>query len=164
MFSDRVDQGRLLAACEIAQCLLVVVILVWLPPLGVLLVLLFLKATAATIADPAARSAVPALVADTDLTAANAMLGGLRQIAAVVGPLLGGVLVATVEVRGALGVDAVSFVVGAILLLRLPRVTPCTARRSREDGCAARVMGGRAIRHVASRSRERWRSRSSSWV
>jgi MFS family permease len=124
VFSDRVDQRRLLAACEIVQCLLVVVILVWLPPLGMLLVLLFLKATAVTIADPAARSAVPALVADSDLVAANAMLGGLRQIAAVVGPLLGGVLVATVDVRGALGVDAVSFVVGAILLLRLPPLRP----------------------------------------
>jgi MFS family permease len=148
VFSDRVDQRRLLAACEIAQCLLVVVILVWLPPLAVLLVLLFLKATAATIADPAARSAVPALVVDSDLVAANAMLGGLRQIADVVGPLLGGVLVATVNVRGALGVDAVSFVVGAILLLRLPALRPALVDDHKETGVLRASWAG--LRYLVS--------------
>jgi MFS family permease len=148
VFADRVDQRRLLAACEVAQCLLVVVILVWLPPLAPLLVLLFLKATAATIADPAARSAVPALVADSDLVAANAMLGGLRQIAQIVGPLLGGVLVATVDVRGALGVDAVSFVVGAILLLRLPVLRPAVPDDQEDSGVLRASWAG--LRHVAS--------------
>ncbi len=148
VFSDQIDLRRLLAACEIAQCLLVVVILAWLPPLGPLLVLLFLKGTASTIADPAARSAVPALVADSDLVAANAMLGGLRQIAQVVGPLLGGVLVATVDVRGALGVDAVSFVVGAILLLRLPVLRPALPDDQEESGVLRASWAG--LRYVAS--------------
>jgi MFS family permease len=148
VFSDRVDQRRLLAACEIAQCLLVVVILVWLPPLGPLLVLLFLKATTATIADPAARSAVPALVHDTDLVAANAMLGGLRQLADVIGPLLGGVLVATVDVRGALGVDAISFVVGAVLLLRLPPLRPALLDVDQTTGVLGASWAG--LRYVAS--------------
>ena len=148
VFSDRVDQRRLLAACEIAQCLLVVVILVWLPPLGMLLGLLFLKATAATIADPAARSAVPALVADSDLVAANAMLGGLRQIADVAGPLLGGILVATVDVRGALGVDAVSFVFGAVLLLRLPPLRPAHLDEHQHPGVLQASWAG--VRYVVS--------------
>jgi MFS family permease len=148
VFSDRMDQRRLLASCEIVQGLLVVVVLWWLPALPVLLVLLFCKATAATIADPAARSAIPALVADADLVAANSLLGGLRQTADILGPLLGGVLVATVGIRGALGGDAASFLVGTLLVARLPPLRPTPPGRREETSVLAEAWAG--LRYVAS--------------
>ncbi len=76
------------------------------------------------------------------------MLGGLRQIADVVGPLLGGVLVATVDVRGALGFDAVSFVVGAILLLRLPALRAAFLDEHKKTGVLRASWSG--LRYVVS--------------
>ena len=92
--ADRFDQRLVLAGCELAQGLLLAVAVIWLPPLPVLLGLLLLKATVVTIAEPAGASAVPALVADDDLPAANAVLGGLRQTGEILGPALGGLIVA----------------------------------------------------------------------
>lgn len=79
--ADRVDQRRVLIAGELGQGLLLGAAIVWLPPLPALLALLLAKATVATIAEPAGRSAVPALVVDADLPAANSLLGGAREAA-----------------------------------------------------------------------------------
>ncbi len=73
---------------------------------------------------PAGRGAVPALVDDADLVSANAWLGTALNMQVALGPLLGGVLVASLGVRGALAVDAASFVVSGVLLLGVPRLPP----------------------------------------
>ncbi len=65
---------------------------------------------------------MPALVDDADLPAANAILSGLRQGGEVLGPLLGGLIVAAGGVRAGLAVDALTFLVSVPLLLRLPRM------------------------------------------
>jgi MFS family permease len=122
--ADRFDRRRVIAGCEVVQGLVTAVIVVWLPGLAALLLLVLVKSSAATIADPATRSAVPALVADDQLERANALLGGLREGALVLGPLLGGVLVAVWNVRGALIADTATFFVGVPLLLRLPQLRP----------------------------------------
>lgn len=118
--ADRVPRRALLVAGELAQAAVVAVIVVWLPSLPVLLVLLLAKHTVATVAEPAARSAVPALVDDADLPRANALLGGARELGEVAGPLLGGVVAATVGVRAVLALDALSFVAAVPLLRTLP--------------------------------------------
>ena len=100
--ADRFDQRLVLAGGELGQALLLAVAVVWLPPLPVLLTLLVAKAAMVTVAEPAAMSAVPALVADDDLPAANALLGGVRQTGEVLGPLLGGLVVAAGGVRAGL--------------------------------------------------------------
>src|SRR5207237_103318 len=74
--ADRGDRRLLLVAAEMAQGVVVGVVLVWLPSLPVLFALLLLKALLVTIAEPAGHRAVPALVGDADLVAANALLGG----------------------------------------------------------------------------------------
>jgi len=73
---------------------------------------------------PAGRGAVPALVDDADLVSANAWLGTALNMQVALGPLLGGVLVASLGVRGALAADAASFVVSGVLLLGVPRLPP----------------------------------------
>ncbi len=122
--ADRTDQRTVLASAELAQGVLMGVAALWLPPLPVLLVLLLGKSVAATVADPAGRSAVPALVEDSDLPAANSLLGALREGGEVLGPLIGGLVVAAGGVRAALAVDALTFLVSVPLLLRLPSVPP----------------------------------------
>ena len=107
---DRFDRRRVLVAGEAVQAVLALVIVIWLPGLAPLLVLIFLKSVAATVGDIAGRSAIPSVVDDEGLVAANAWFGGARQAADVIGPLLGGVLVAVASVRTALGVDVATFV------------------------------------------------------
>jgi MFS family permease len=118
--ADRVDRRRLLVAAEVAQAVAVGAAAVWLPPLPVLLALLAAKALAATVAEPASRSAVPALVADADLPGANALLGGVREAGEALGPLLGGLLVAGAGVRAGLAVDALTCLISVPLLARVP--------------------------------------------
>jgi MFS family permease len=60
------------------------------------------------------------LVPGEDLVGANAWLGTALNIQVAFGALIGGVLVAGVGVRWAIAIDAVSFLVSAALLVRVP--------------------------------------------
>ncbi len=122
--ADRVDQRLVLAGGELGQGLVLIMAVIWLPPLPALLGLLLVKAAIVAISEPAGFSAIPALVDDEDLPAANAMLGGLRQAGEVLGPVLGGVEVALGGVRAGLAVDAATFLVSVPLLARVPRLPP----------------------------------------
>jgi len=132
--ADRVDRRLVLAVGELGQAAVLAVAVVRLPPLPVLLALLLVKAAIVTVAEPAGASAVPQLVDDDDLPAANALLGGLRQAGEVLGPLLGGVVVALAGVRAGLAVDASTFLVSVPLLVRVPRLPPVGAEDEGSTG------------------------------
>ena len=83
---DRFDRRRVLVAGRSGPSVLALVIVIWLPGLAPLLVLIFLKSVAATVGDIAGRSAIPSVVDDDGLVAANAWFGGARQAADVIGP------------------------------------------------------------------------------
>ncbi len=68
---------------------------------------------------PTSQGLIPAIVSTVRLQQANALLGLSRSILGVLGPALGGVLVAAGSPGSALLVDAASFGVGAILMLRV---------------------------------------------
>jgi MFS family permease len=118
--ADRVDQRRLMAWCDGGQALLFGIIAIFLPPLPVLLALVACASLLATFFLPAGRSALPALVRADDIVPANALLSSGFNLSLAVGPGLGGLLVVFGGVRGALLIDALSFVCSAVLLLRLP--------------------------------------------
>jgi MFS family permease len=65
---------------------------------------------------PLATAAVPMLVADDDLEAANGALGSVDHTMTFLGELVGGFLVATVGADLALGLNSASFLVSAILV------------------------------------------------
>ncbi|QBI21574.1 MFS transporter [Egibacter rhizosphaerae] len=72
--------------------------------------------------NPAATSLVPQLLPDADLPRANAFLGVARPgMIFILGPLLGGGVVAVTGAGMALLLDAVTFLVSAALLLRVRR-------------------------------------------
>ncbi len=122
--ADRVDQRRLMVACELAQAILVGAIALFLPPLPVLLALVAARSVLFSAFQPAARSAVPELVDDADLEAANALLGFGTHGLEVGGPLLAALLLPLAGVRGVLALDAITFLVAVPLLLGLPRLPP----------------------------------------
>src|SRR5262245_19223264 len=68
---------------------------------------------------PTSQGLIPAVVSTTRLQQANALLGLSRSILGVLGPALGGVLVAVGSPGSALLVDAASFAAAAILLRRV---------------------------------------------
>jgi MFS family permease len=74
---------------------------------------------------PTSQGLIPAVVSATRLQQANALLGLSRSILGVLGPAIGGVLVAAGSPGAALLVDAASFGVAAILLMgvSIPRRT-----------------------------------------
>jgi MFS family permease len=122
--SDRFDLRRVMVAADVVQGGLVLVIALTLPPLPVLLVLVALRAVAGQVFLPASRAAMPALVADRDLPAANALLGFGANAGEVLGPLLAAGLVGFIGVPGVLVVDAASFGLSALLLLAVPSLRP----------------------------------------
>lgn len=122
--ADRLDQRRLMAVCELGQATVFAVLAVLLPPLPVLLAFVLAGGCFATAFVPAGRSAVPALVPEHRLGRANALLGTALNIQLAVGPVVGGLAVELGGARIAFAVNAVTFLVSALILTRLPALPP----------------------------------------
>ncbi len=125
VLADRLETRRLMVRCELASALVIGLIASTLPPLPVLAALVLIAGLLATIRNPAGRSLVPVLVEPGDRAAANAVFGLALTFQVAVGPGLGGLLAGGPGgVHTALAVDAATFVVSALLLARLPALTP----------------------------------------
>jgi predicted MFS family arabinose efflux permease len=135
---DRVDRWRLLIGCDLARLLLLAVVpLVWLapePPIWVLFVLLPLASAVGITFQVAAVTAVRGMVSTDEVTRANGRLFAGTALASVAGPAAAGAVSGWIGPAGAIGVDAASFGLSALLLLfvRLPaRVTAPESRAGR---------------------------------
>lgn len=128
--SDRFDRRRVMIVCELVQGAVLVVIAVSLPPLPLLLVLVGIRALAGQVFQSASRAAIPALVAGRDLHAANSTLGFGTNGAEAIGPLLAAALFPIAGVRGVLLVDAASFLLSGLLLVKLPALSTQRERPS----------------------------------
>lgn len=122
--ADRLDQRTLMAVCETGQAAVFATLAVFLPPLPVLLALVLVSGLLATAFRPAGRGAVPALVPERNLGRANALLSTAFNLQVAVGPTLGGLAVQLGGDRIAFAVNAVTFLVSALILTRLPRLRP----------------------------------------
>jgi MFS family permease len=118
--ADRVDQRLLMVACDLGQAAVYALIALTLPPFATLLGLVALAAVLATLFRPAGQSALPGFVDRDDLLEANAWLGTAFNLQVSLAPLLGGLLVSAIGARGALAVNAATFLLSAACLLRLP--------------------------------------------
>lgn len=125
VLADRIQTRRLMMSCELGSALVIGLIAATLPSLPVLVVLVLVAGALATIRNPAGRSLVPVLVDSADRAPANALFGLARTLQLAVGPGLGGLLAAGPGgIHTALAVDAVTFVVSALLLTQLPALDP----------------------------------------
>jgi MFS family permease len=123
--ADRVERRRLMTTCQLAQGLVMAVLAALPPALSTLLAFSAAAGLLATVFGPAARSATPRLVDHQDLGRANAMLGTALNLQVILGPALGGLLVAHGGPRTAFAVDALSFA-----------VSPPIAAASGRPGCS----------------------------
>jgi MFS family permease len=85
--------------------------------LSSLIILGLLQGLGEAFTRPAAGALPPRLVEDSDLMAANALLGSAQQSAIVFGPMVAAAAIALAGLRAAFVVDAMTFVVGAGVLL-----------------------------------------------
>jgi MFS family permease len=131
VIADRFSPGRLLAARWLAQAALAGLLALLLPPLGALLVVVFVLALAGTPLSAAAGRCIPAVVADDDLVAANALRSAVGELGTVLGPPLAGLLFAASGARLVLGLDALTFLAVIPLALRMPAPPPDTGARPR---------------------------------
>lgn len=122
--ADRVDQRRLMIACDVSQAVLFAAVAAWVPPFAVLVAVVAVASLIDTAFAPAGRSALPEFVADGDLPTANAWTGMALNLQVVIGPVVGAALFAAGGLRWALAADAASFLVSAMFLRTLPPLRP----------------------------------------
>ncbi len=122
--ADLFPRRRLLVLCDLARAACVAVIVIPGLPLGVVLTFLFLEALF-RVPWGAARLALLSDILNHDkFPAGNALVSGTRQALQVAGFAIGGVIVAFVGPRPTLAIDAVTFVISAVLIAMFVRVRP----------------------------------------
>lgn len=126
--ADAVDRRRLLLATQAGQAAaslaLVVIALQPAPSIAAIFLVATVIASLAAVDMPARSSMTPRLVPRERLPAAIALNQLNFQSASIVGPAVGGVLLATVGVAGAYLVDAVTFSASIAALLAIRPVPP----------------------------------------
>jgi predicted MFS family arabinose efflux permease len=131
VFVDRWDRRRLMIVVDLllAVCLLP---LLAIDALGIWVayVVLIASSCLSQLFEPAEVALVPRIVADGEgqLVTANSLVGVSRNLSRLIGPAIGGVVVATGGLLAVALVDAASFVVSAAMLA-LIRVGDTRARR-----------------------------------
>lgn len=150
--ADRFPRREVMVTCDVIRAILVVVMLLPGMPLAALIVLLY-AVTAVQPPFDAARSATLRDVVQGERYAlAAAVLQTTFRVMIVAGAAAGGLVVAFLGARAALGVDAGTFVVSAVLLRAGVRARPAAASASPANpllqlGAGFRVVfGDRALR------------------
>jgi MFS family permease len=153
--ADRYDRRAVMLATDLARaaCMagLAAVALTG-APVALALALAFLSTTVGTPSRPAQGAITPALVAERDLAAANAVVSILEHTALVLGPAIGGLLLLLGSPAVAFAANGVSFLASAALVLPIraraaaepeEEQPPSLARRL-ADGLAALARSGDA--------------------
>jgi MFS family permease len=124
---DRLSRRRLMVAADLLRC-------------GVFLALPFADSPRLIVAlagvagfatgffRPAVYAGLPNLVQDSELPSANALVQSIEAMTTIVGPLIGGVLVAASGPDAAYWINAVTFLFSAGLLVRIPSALLQAAR------------------------------------
>ncbi|MEQ1786568.1 MAG: MFS transporter, partial [Acidimicrobiales bacterium] len=151
--ADRHGRVTVMLAADFARAALFMAMLLDLP-VGGLLVLAFLAGLATPPFEAARSAALPDLVPEERYGDALALAGISVQSSLVLGYALGGLLLTVVEPEAAIAINAVSFLVSAVLLLQLrsspaarPSASRSTVKRSLGDG-AASLFGDRMVRRA----------------
>lgn len=135
---DRWPRRPVLVGCDLVRAVALgaVPVLAWRDALTVpvLLGLVFVAGCATVFFDVGSGTYLPEIIARDRIGGANAALETAGAVALVAGPALGGALVALIGAARAITLDAVSFVLSAVLLAR-------TRRRGPSDGVREQAAG-----------------------
>ena len=132
VLADRFDRRRLMVVCDVARTLLCLGFLLVNDPSMMWLAYLLLAVISSfsAVFDPASSAALPNLVEPRELGPANALSGSLWGTMLAVGAALGGIVAAALGRDAAFLIDASSFAVSGLLIVRIRR--PFSAERTEE--------------------------------
>jgi MFS family permease len=121
--ADRANLRTVMVGCDIGQAVVFAAIAT-LPSFGAIIALTALTTVLQTSYGPARTALVPNLVKPDELIQANALLGTATNLYVAIGPLVGGLLFATIGPTAALLVNATTFLGSAALTTRVPATRP----------------------------------------
>ena len=139
VIADRFDKRTVLLCTQVAMAAIAVLLAVLdisgVVQLWMLYVLIVAFGLALAVDNPTRQAFVPEMVAPADLPNAIGLSSAIFQLARIVGPALGGVLIVAVGTGVCFALNAVSFVfiIGALLLMR-PRELHGAAPLARDTG------------------------------
>jgi predicted MFS family arabinose efflux permease len=126
--ADAVDRRRLLLVTQVLLTLsslaLALLALVPAPPLAAVYAIAFVAAGLSAVDQPARTSAIPRLVPPERLSAAISLNQVMFNGSAVVGPAVGGIVLATFGISAAYVVDVVTYLAAIIALLLMQPIPP----------------------------------------
>ncbi len=154
LVSDRFDRKVVLVVTDILRALLALALLltdavgsVWYP-----LTIVFLEGAGAAFFYPASAGALPNVVSEKDLPAANALMSSAWGTMAALGAAAGGVFATLVSRDAAFVLNAASFLLSAVLIARVTTSLQDTRAASHPDD---RRSNSRAFRYIFSHRRVR---------
>ncbi len=144
-FADRLPRHIQMAVADLvraaAQTLTAVAVVTNVPYAAVLVVCAqAVYGVAEAFFRPASLGLVPRLVGRSEVAMANALMGLTKNISRPAGPAVGGVVTALFGPAAALGVDAATFVIGALLVYRI-RVDMPPSDHQDQHGRDDRIRG-----------------------
>jgi predicted MFS family arabinose efflux permease len=146
--ADRFPRREVMIVCDVLRAVLLGAMLLPGMPLGALIALLY-AVTAIESPFDAARSAILRDVVQGERYAlAAAVLQSTFRLMIVVGAVAGGLVVAFVGARLALGIDAATFVVSALVLRLGVRARPAATAEAAGGGPSALLQLGAGVRVV----------------
>jgi DHA3 family macrolide efflux protein-like MFS transporter len=116
---DRLERRKLMIAADLIRAV-VFFALVFVGSAGGIVALAFVAGLANGFFRPAVYAGVPNLVPEAELPQANALLQSVENASWAIGPVLGGLLTAATSPHTAYWLNAVSFLVSAALISRIP--------------------------------------------
>jgi len=145
--ADRYRRRTIMAVCDVARTILVLLLVLPHVPLLAVFVVLVLVELMAPPFNAARAGTLPDVLPGEQYVVGNAVLNVVFQGAQVLGFVAGGLLVATVSTRGALAVDAATFAVSTLTVLLGVHARPAAQdAASRGSLLADTAAGVRAVR------------------
>jgi len=145
--ADRYRRRTIMAVCDVARTILVLLLVLPHVPLLAVFVVLVLVELMAPPFNAARAGTLPDVLPGEQYVVGNAVLNVVFQGAQVLGFVAGGLLVATVSTRGALAVDAATFAVSTLTVLLGVHARPAAQdAASRGSLLTDTAAGVRAVR------------------
>jgi MFS family permease len=116
---DRLERRKLMVIADLVRAV-VFLGLVFVGSAGGIVALAFVAGLATGFFRPAVYAGIPNLVPEEDLPHANALLQSVENMSWAIGPVLGGLLTAAAGPHAAYWINAVSFLISAGLIVRIP--------------------------------------------
>ena len=143
--ADSVDRRKLLLITQVAlmACSMALVLLALLPapPLAALYAVAFVSAGLAAVDQPARASSIPRLVPPERVPAAISLNQAMFNASAIVGPAIGGIVLAAFGIAAAYALDVITYLGAIVALLLMHPIPPARGAARASVGRSSTASG-----------------------